>query len=207
MVMRKGFKHSEKTKLKISKSCLGRCQSKETCQKISEAHKGRIFSDESKRKMSEAKKGKKLSEETKKKMSLAHKGKRLSEEIRAKMSLSGLCKPPKSEEAIKKMSGNNHWNWKGGITPEKKLQRKNAKVRKWRLAIFKRDNHTCQKCGAKGIYLEAHHIKSFNRYPELRFKLSNGITLCKLCHKKTYNFGNKKYIEPIFNNMGGAEIA
>ena len=197
-----GFKHSEETKLKISKACLGRHHTKEACQKISQAHKGRIFSDESKRKMSETKKGKKFTEEHKRKLSEARRGKKLSEEIRAKMSLSGLRKPPKSEEAIKKMSGNNHWNWKGGITPEKKLQRKNAKVRKWRLAIFKRDNYTCQECGTRGIYLEAHHIKSFGKYPELRFELSNGVTLCSICHKKTYNFGNKKYIEIISEYWG-----
>jgi len=53
----KGYKHTEATKIKMSK-----------------AHKGRAFSEETRQKMSEAKKGKKLSEETKRKMSEAHKG-------------------------------------------------------------------------------------------------------------------------------------
>lgn len=54
----------------------------------------------------------------------------------------------------------------------------------WRTSVFERDDYTCKSCGQIGGKLEAHHIKTFNQYPELRFELSNGITLCKQCHKK-----------------------
>lgn len=55
----------------------------------------------------------------------------------------------------------------------------------WRKAVFERDGYRCRKCGEKGGYLEAHHIKPFAYFPELRFELSNGLTLCEKCHNKT----------------------
>ncbi|MCR3760388.1 HNH endonuclease [Clostridium felsineum] len=56
----------------------------------------------------------------------------------------------------------------------------------WRNAVFKRDNWTCQKCGKRGITINAHHIKPFAKYKNLRFVLENGITLCEKCHKKIH---------------------
>lgn len=52
----------------------------------------------------------------------------------------------------------------------------------WRQAVYQRDGFCCQECGSKGP-LNAHHIKSWARYPELRFNIDNGITLCVDCHK------------------------
>lgn len=56
---------------------------------------------------------------------------------------------------------------------------------KWREKCLKRDNYTCQRCGAtEGLCV--HHIQSYKDFPKLRTKLSNGITLCKECHKKEH---------------------
>lgn len=72
-------------------------------------------------------------------------------------------------------------NWKGGITPEHKLIRNSKAYQDWRTKVFKRDNHTCQECGDQG-YLNAHHIKPFAKFPEFRFDVDNGITVCLDCH-------------------------
>lgn len=90
--------------------------------------------------------------------------------------------------------GANHWNWKGGITPVNKLIRNSVEANEWRKAVFERDDYTCQHCGlSKEVSgnLNADHIKPFALYPELRFELSNGRTLCKPCHLKTDTHGGQ----------------
>ena len=98
-----GYRHTEKSKGKISESLKGKTFSEETKKKISESLKGKTFSEETKKKMSEAKKGKTLSEETKKKISESLKGKTFSEETKKKMSEARKGKTF-SEETKKKIS-------------------------------------------------------------------------------------------------------
>jgi len=56
----------------------------------------------------------------------------------------------------------------------------------WRKSVFERDNYACQSCGEKGVELNAHHIKKWSDYIELRTDVKNGITLCKKCHKELH---------------------
>jgi len=74
--------------------------------------------------------------------------------------------------------------WKGGISEEHEKIRHGIEFRLWRESVFARDNWTCQKCGNRKVYLHPHHILNFAEYPELRFDIDNGITLCKDCHMK-----------------------
>ncbi|MEA1937188.1 MAG: HNH endonuclease [Patescibacteria group bacterium] len=79
---------------------------------------------------------------------------------------------------------------------QKKLEtsdyRNTKEYKSWRSAVFERDNFTCTECKQKGGDLEAHHIESFKKYPKRRYKIDNGITLCRLCHKELHKKQNKK---------------
>lgn len=89
-----------------------------------------------------------------------------------------------------KQSGKGNPNWKGGISPRPLNSRR---YREWRKAVFERDDYKCVKCGySGGRILNAHHKKDWSMFPELRYNVSNGETLCINCHKLTKSFGRKK---------------
>ena len=102
---------------------------------------------------------------------------------------------PNAKKFTKERGGANHHNWKGGITPEVMRIRMSEDTRIWRKAVYERDDYTCQGCGQRGGKLHAHHLKEFSKYPELRFVVDNGQTLCVKCHTKTHNYGRKKKAE------------
>ena len=89
-------------------------------------------------------------------------------------------------------SGENHGNWKGGITSLNDILRNNSKMKIWRELVFLRNNFTCQNpncfyCNNKrgGILLHPHHIKPLSLFPELAFDINNGITYCAEFHLKS----------------------
>jgi predicted restriction endonuclease len=65
--------------------------------------------------------------------------------------------------------------------------RRSTEYKQWRSAVFERDNYTCQRCGSRGVKINAHHIKPFATFPELRTDVDNGITLCTACHKAVHH--------------------
>lgn len=90
--------------------------------------------------------------------------------------------------------GRHHW-LKDGKYKERmgqsRFDTRCMEYKEWRLSVFKRDNYTCQHCFCRGGELNAHHIKEKSNYPELKYDVDNGLTLCLGCHKKTDNYGYK----------------
>lgn len=66
--------------------------------------------------------------------------------------------------------------------------RMSYKYQKWKQTVLSYNPNCCNKCGKSptplnNIILHVHHIKSFAKYPEIRFDIKNGIVLCSSCHK------------------------
>jgi len=73
-----------------------------------------------------------------------------------------------------------------------RLARYSPEAELWRKAVFARDDYTCQMCGVRNrkgngytVRLEADHIKPFAYFPDIRYDVSNGRTLCRPCHDTT----------------------
>lgn len=79
-------------------------------------------------------------------------------------------------------TGKNATNYKDGHK---------QKSKEWREEVLERDNYQCQRCWKvkrKGsVHLIAHHIKPKEDFPELRFILNNGQTLCHSCHSTIHH--------------------
>jgi 5-methylcytosine-specific restriction endonuclease McrA len=128
--------------------------------------KGRKHTEEAKQRMSEAKKGKPS----------GRTGKPHTIETRIKISQVVRERTPRGEQCH---------SYKDGKVAERRGLRHSAEYKRWRFDVYSRDHFTCQHCGDnRGGNLVAHHIKPFAEFPELRFEVSNGITLCNECHDK-----------------------
>ena len=83
-------------------------------------------------------------------------------------------------------NGENHYKWKGGKEFWKKEDKRNdGAYQFWRLQVHKRDNYKCQikdeNCKGR---IEVHHILGWTEFPELRYSINNGITLCHFHHPR-----------------------
>jgi len=87
----------------------------------------------------------------------------------------------------------------------KKLRRKfffktddrwNDDYKKWRQRVKAKRGEKCEICGAKNN-LEVHHIKPWNMYPRDRYKVRNGMVLCKKHHVELHATIGNKYQLPL----------
>lgn len=189
--MKTGIKRSQEFKDKVSKALKGRIP----------WNKGKKMPRYIVEKQIKSNTGKKRSLESRKKMSVARMGIKLSDETKEKIGKfnRGRKRKPFTEEHCKNISeaqkgiprlnkrGENCHLWKGGITDKNKKIRTSIEFKVWRETIFKRDKFLCQmpECSNSEKYLQAHHIRKFSDYEDLRLDINNGITLCKDCHNKT----------------------
>lgn len=134
------------------------------------------------------------------------KGFRHTEESILKMRLSARKgeNHPLSQWA-KEHGGKLHPKW---IEDRTKLKRYNdsSKDRRsyaykdWRLQVYKRDDYKCKinnlDCSGRII---AHHILPWINYPELRYEINNGITLCQAHHPRKR--AEEKRLIPVFQEL------
>ncbi len=178
--MKKGERMSKEQKLRQSISMRGRPSK-------FKGMKGR-YSEETLRKIGEKSKGRKHNigrkrpdlVELNRKLKTGTKHKK---ESREKISNSLVGKFAKEKNPM----------WKGGITPVNTAIRTSRDYKIWRIAVFERDNYTCIWCGVRDGELNADHIKPFAWFPELRFAIDNGRTLCVPCHKTTDTYARPIY--------------
>lgn len=170
--------------------------------KLSQAHKGKVFSDEHRRKLSESHKGQiptnleQLRELSKRPKTAEHiekirqaqigKKKNISPESRLKMRLCKLGKPTWNKGNKGFMAGPKNARWIADRTKLKiREDRRDQANHYWVKLCKERDNKKCKMRNkdCKG-QLEVHHILSFNKYPELRYDVNNGICLCHFHHPR-----------------------
>lgn len=144
---------------------LGIPHSKESNEKNRLAHLGKKHTEEWKKKISNKLKGRKVTWGDK--ISEGKKGKQTSPETGFK-------------------PGENHWNWRGGVSQERELIANRSKERPWAKKVKKRDNWICQECGAKDGKMIAHHIIFWTPKAKSNYDLNNGKTLCNSCHVKLH---------------------
>lgn len=121
-----------------------------------------------------------------KRVGLSNKGRKLSKRQKENIGTANRGNP--------KRMGENHWHWKGGVTPFRKKMQGTLEYKLWRQSVFERDNYTCIWCGANNkdgnrTTLNADHIKPWALFPEFRLAIDNGRTLCVPCHKTTDTYG------------------
>lgn len=88
-------------------------------------------------------------------------------------------------------------------TDEERIkQRKYPEYIAWRRLIYEADDYTCHCCGESGGTLNAHHLRGYAEYPELRTDVNNGVTLCYECHREFHRrYGTRGFTPEDFSEF------
>ena len=117
-------------------------------------------------------------------------------------------KPVRCKQCASKFyRGKNSAFWKPDEQKSTLISKKirhSADAKDWRNAVFVRDGYMCKICGENTRTLAAHHLDAFEIFPEKRFDVDNGVTLCRVHHTqfhRMFGFGKntaeqfKEYVE------------
>lgn len=175
---------SDELKLKLSIAKKGKVFTEEHRKKLSLSHLGKIPSNIEY--FATCRKGVSLSEEHKRKIGLKHKGKTISEETRKKIGSAGKGRTAWNKGIKGLLAGDKNPNW---VSDRSKLKKFNRQVggahSEWVNTCKIRDDKKCKLRGKEcSGRLEVHHIFRFSEYPERRYDITNGITLCHFHHPR-----------------------
>ena len=101
----------------------------------------------------------------------------------------------------KRFYGKEHYNYR----EDARRKNRGGAHHKWVDAVISRDKATCQHCGARNVELHAHHVKPYRDFPELRFDVANGLTLCFRCHWNLHAAQNEKAVNSVDAPLGHAK--
>lgn len=141
--------------------------------------------------------GMKNSPEANEKNRLSHLGKKHSPETLRKMSESH-----KGDKGLWfGIKGEGHPRWiKDRTKLAKRQERNDMAYIEWRKQVWLRDNFKCKianpDCEGR---IEVHHILGWAQFPELRYQLNNGITLCHAHHPRKR--AEEKRLSPYFQSL------
>jgi len=54
---------------------------------------------------------------------------------------------------------------------------------RWAREVKNRDHWSCVICARRGVALNSHHLNAWAEYPDQRYDVDNGVTLCTFHHE------------------------
>ena len=103
----------------------------------------------------------------------------------AKISVDGVRRGIRCYTCAKEVFlGENNVNWNPNLTDEEReLRRRTPGNRQWIIDVHRKSDYTCFVCEVRGApELHAHHIMPYSTNEDLRMDISNGTTMCSICH-------------------------